>query len=170
MFGKLFNGAIAALCALIMIGAGLSAYFISHPDRREIVHLKLEEGSEETLSFEDLALLPGEETSYIVSLSGDVEGEGEVTVDFKSDEEALAEDNRLADHLYARVTVGNEVICDALLSTLLDGDAFVFTNDFSATEYVDLKVSYYILSNAGNEVQGARASFYLAVRVDNIKE
>lgn len=170
MFGKLFNGVTILLCALIITGAGLSAYFISNTDRREVVHLELEEGSEETLSFEDLALLPGEETSYIVSLSGDVSGVGEVTVNFKPDEEALTEEGRLADYLYARVTVGEEVICDALLSTLLAGDPFVFQNDFSTLERLDLNVTYYILKDVGNEVQGASASFYLAVRVDNIKE
>lgn len=170
MHGRLFNSAIIALCMLIIVGACLSAYFVTHLDRREIVHIALDEETEETVSFEDLSLIPGEKTSYTVSIYGDVKGECDVFLSFRADTAVMEEKNTLDEFLYVQIAEGDSILYDEPLEGLINNGSLILKKLLEPNEKVDLTVCYYLPSDIGNEAQGAKTSITLAVRASNIEE
>jgi hypothetical protein len=162
--GSFINVALTALCVLILLGLGLSAYFVASSDRNDVVCVELGEGEKEVIAFDSLSLLPGEEEAYKISLRTSVVGVGTVSLDFA---EEGSEEGRLKDYLYVRLIVDGETLCDDLLSNVLSRDAIAVECELSEETPFDFLVVYYLPVETGNEVQGATAAFTLSVWASN---
>ena len=62
---------LIVLSVLILIGVALMAWSLATADDRNNIDLELSEGITETITFENLCLLPGDEASYHLNLKDD---------------------------------------------------------------------------------------------------
>ena len=150
-----------AICSLILVGSGIMGYFVANPDRgSETISVDIGKGG--TVAFEDLALLPGEQTKYEIELKGEIETECEVTLSFEE-----KGDKTLKYYVYARVEHNGEVIADKSLSELFEGEVFKFKSDLTKGKISILTVTYYMPSTVENEAENAEADFILHITAAN---
>ena len=164
MKGSFVNAALAALCVLILLGLGLSAYFIANTDRHDVVCVELDEGEKEVITFDSLALLPGEEETYKISLYTSVVGDSDVSLEFSED---TSVEGNLKDFLFVRLIVDGETLYDELLSSVLARGAITVDGKLSEDTPFEFSLTYYLPEETGNEVQGATAAFTLSVWASN---
>lgn len=153
----------------MLVGAGLSIYFLLNPGRADnVLDIDLSIGGQYRVEFSELDLIPGESAEYDVNLSSDINVEALVTLEFKRTDESAAGVAELAKYSYVRITHENEVLCDSLISEFLDNETRVtFECAIGTDSPCNLKIMYYMPSEVGNEAQNAEASFELLITATN---
>ncbi len=152
---------VIAISSMILIGGGIMGYFVANPDRgADTISVDIGEGG--TVAFEDLALLPGEQTKYEIELKGEIETECEVTLSFEE-----KSDKTLKHYVYAKVEHNGEVIADKSLSELFEGEVFKFKSDLTKGKISTLTITYYMPADVGNEAENAEADFVLHITAAN---
>ena len=155
--------ALTLLSLLIIVGVGLTTYFLLHSERdADLIRLDLENEESQEIVFRALTLLPGGSRTYTLSLFCEVADEYDVTLQFSE-----TEDRALKDYVYAKIEVGGETLCDRLLSDLFGEGATVFPCAFGSGESVDVKITYYMPEEVGNEAQNAEVDFELLITASN---
>lgn len=161
---KLIDIALIALSVVILLAVALMAYLMTR-DRR-IIKVDISSGEAQDVVFDDLVLFPGESTGYKLLLCGKYSDEYQITLEFKDNEP----DKTLKDHAYIRMEKGDEILCDALLRDVLEGDGIVFTAFLTEGEAETISVIYYMPEDVGNEAQNAEADFTLMITASNEQE
>lgn len=162
----LMNVMITVLALLMAGGAGLGTYLLLNPDRGEnVVEAYIDEGENSTsVRFEDLGIIPGEQTEYTVEVYCEFEGEYDVELSFKQND---GDRSGLEDHVYAKLEIDGEEICDVLLAELLYGKTLTLKDEFKEGEPLEIDICYYMKEDVGNEAQEAEVEFELVVTVSN---
>lgn len=150
--------------ALIIVGVFLTSWMLATEDERGVIEVKLEEGKIESMAFEDLTLVPGEECEYVIVLKKTNASKYELELDFVDTDEGKTLKN------YARVKVlaGNEVICDELLADAFENEKIVLAVNFDEGKNTELRVVYYLPLEVGNEAKKAEAVFELQLKASNV--
>lgn len=159
---KLMRIILTVGSVLIIGGVSLMGWMLTTEDERGVIEVKLEDGKTESLEFESLALIPGEECEYTIQLERSASRKYTLELDFTETEEKTLKN-------YARVKIvsSGEVICDELLKTVFEGDAIVLPVDFDEGKNTELKIVYYLPAEVGNEAKRAEAIFELLLTASN---
>ena len=159
---------LVSLSLTLLVGAGFATYFLFNSDRDGNVHdIDLQIGGKHEVEFSELDLIPGESVEYEVNLHSEIDVEALVTLDFKRIDEIPEGVAKLEDYAYARITLEDKVLCDVLISELLDGTHVSFECAIGRDDHCNLKISYYMPSEVGNEAQNAEASFEMIITATN---
>lgn len=150
---------LIALSFTILIGISIMWYFLSLSNDSDSLQLEIRVNGQKTIRFDGLALIPGEEREYEASLRSDIPGDYVLLLDFVED----GENNTLKQFAYARIKIGDEVICDERLSELFDGDLIEISTYLSKKVGCDIKITYYMPAEVGNEAENATADFKIII-------
>ena len=127
------------------------------------IEVEISVGEEETLEFEEMSLLPGEECGYTVRFRSAETGRFNVELEFIGDaDQPLARFARVA--LKAK---NGEQIKDALLSDLLDGEITSLPISVADELNEEITVTFYLPSDVVNEAKNAEAAFELLITATN---
>lgn len=153
-----------ALCVLILVGTGITAYSLLNPTKgTTMIRLDLTEGAGgKIVTFSDLTMIPGESSKYCLLLSSEVEDEFEITLHFSE-----IDDKLLKEFAYVRIENGDELLCDKRLSEVLLGEPLTCTRKLSNKTEADIRITYYLPEDVGNEAQGTAAEFELMITASN---
>ena len=145
---------------LILIGVFLTAWIMLNSDDNGTIKVNLDDP--EAVSFESLALLPGESCEYVVELQNGRADKYTLTLDFVEKEEKT-----LKNFVRVKILSGNTEICDELLADLFLDDELTVPVDFTKDENTELKIVYYLPEEVGNEAKKAEAVFELIFTASN---
>lgn len=147
---------------LIIVGVSLMGWMLATEDERGVIEIKLEDGKTESLAFEDLTLVPGEECEYTIQLKKTSSSKYDLELDFVEIEEKTLQN-------YARVKIiaNGEVISDELLADAFKKEKIVLPVDFDEGKNTELKVVYYLPIDVGNEAKRAETVFELLLTASN---
>jgi hypothetical protein len=147
---------------LIIIGVLLMAWTLATRDDRNVIRVQLADGQTRPIRFENLALVPGEQCSYTVLLSGTQASGCTLYLDFVETEEKTLKN-------FARVKIvsGEEALYDELLATAFSDEEMAIAVDFNNQQHTELEFIYYLPLDVGNEAKNAEAVFELLLTASN---
>ena len=160
---KLMRIILVAGSVLIIVGVSLMGWMLATEDERGVIEVKLEDGKTESLAFEDLTLVPGEECEYVIQLEKTSASKYELELDFVDTDE----DKTLKDYARVKILANGEVVCDELLADAFENEKIVLPVDFDEGKNTELKVVYYLPIDVGNEAKRAEAVFELLLTASN---
>ena len=153
-------------CILILIGIALMAwaYFV-HRDKN-VIKIKLDIGTSESIKFEELSLLPGESCEYTIRLTRNgSEDKYELGLDFR--EISTADNQLLKEFAYVKIEAGGETVYQMLLADAFEDSVLKLPVDLKKNVNTELKIVYYLPIDVGNEAQNAEAFFELLLTASN---
>lgn len=159
---KLMRIILIAGSVLIIVGVSLMGWMLATEDERSVIEVQLENGKTQSVEFENLSLVPGEECEYTVKLEKSRADKYDLNLDFVEIEEKTLKN-------YARVKIiaNGEVVCDELLATVFENEDIVLPVDFGEDKNTELKIVYYLPIEIGNEAKKAEAIFELLLTASN---
>lgn len=160
---KLMRIILIAGSVLIIVGVSLMCWMLATEDERGVIEVKLEDGKTESLAFENLTLVPGEECEYIIKLEKTSASQYDLELDFVDTDEEKTLKN------YARVKIfaNGEVVSDELLADAFDNEKIILPVDFDEGKNTELKIVYYLPLDVGNEAKNAETVFELLLTASN---
>ncbi len=153
---RLFKVALAVLIVITVICVSVTAFVMLDDGR--LIKVDLSEAETQSVKFERFNLVPGESCDYTLRFTGDAE-KYVVTLDFSE----LGENQTLKNYVYVSLDSDGENLYSGLLSDVLAGEELTVSVDFTDKTSKDVKVTYRIPSETGNEVQNATADFELSI-------
>ncbi len=159
---KLMRIILIAGSVLIIVGVSLMGWMLATEDERSVIEVQLENGKTQSVEFENLSLVPGEECEYTIKLEKSRADKYDLNLDFVEIEEKTLKN-------YARVKIiaNGEVVCDELLATVFENEDIVLPVDFGEDKNTELKIVYYLPIEIGNEAKKAEAIFELLLTASN---
>ena len=154
---------LSAACVLIIIGATLAIWVMSTDAERNVIDVRLKNGETKTLRFEDLALIPGGSSEYVVVLNRGASKNYDLTLRIKS----IGKDNQLKHFARVRIEADGAEICDELLDTLIKSRSVSFPVDLTKNRSMELRIVCYLPLEVGNEAQNATADFEILLSASN---
>ena len=148
---------------LIIVGVSLMGWMLATEDERGVIEVKLEEGKTESLVFEDLSLVPGEECEYTVQLKKTSTSKYDLELDFVD----IDDEKTLKNYVRVKIVIDSEVIFDQLLADAFENEKIVLPVDFKKGENTELKIVYYLPLDVGNEAKNSEAVFELLLTASN---
>lgn len=148
--------------ALILVGVSLMTWMLVTEDDRSVIDVQLENGKTQSVEFENLSLVPGEECEYTISLGSDTASKYDLSLDFVEIEEKT-----LKNFARVKIVANGEVVCDELLATVFEDENIVLPVDFTEGKNTELKIVYYLPLEVGNEAKNAEAVFELLLTASN---
>jgi hypothetical protein len=143
---------------LILIGVAIMAYFLCVSDSEGSFELNLTANGKKKVEFDELFLIPGEQREYTISLRSDLDGQ--YTLAFDPVEEG---DKTLKYYARVKMEIDGEVICDKLLTDFFDDDPILLQCYLTNDEAYDVKFTYYMPIEIGNEAENASADFDIII-------
>ena len=148
---------------LIIVGVSLMGWMLATEDERGVIEVKLEDGKTESLAFEDLTLVPGEECEYTIQLEKTSASQYDLELDFVDTDE----EKTLKNYARVKIVANGEVISDELFADAFEKEKIVLPVDFDEGENTELKIVYYLPLDVGNEAKNAEAVFELLLTASN---
>ena len=143
---------------LILIGVAIMAYFLCVSDSEGDWELNITANGKKMVEFDDLFLIPGEQREYTISLRSDLDGQ--YTLAFDPVEEG---DKTLKHYARVKMEADGEIICDKLLSEFFEGEPILLQCYLTDDEAYDVKFTYYMPIEIGNEAENASADFDIII-------
>ena len=159
---KIMRIGIIVLSVFILIGIFLMIYVPSTDDDRNVIKVKLEVGNTEAIEFEDLNLIPAQETEYTVVLKKISANKYDLLIEF-----CEIEDKNLKNFAYVKIESNGKIICDELLKDAFESGGIVVPVNFREGTNTEFRVVYYMPEEVGNEAQSAAAKFMLNLTASN---
>lgn len=168
---NLFRALTVAGALLIVVGAMFALYMLATEETRNVISVQISDirsggnSLAKEITFESLALVPGDECEYDVVLKRDRAqsyGTYILTLDFVE----IAE-SPLKEYARVRILLDDTPVYDELLVTAMDDENLVMTVDFEGRKKADMKIQYYLPLEVGNEAKKATAQFKLVLTATN---
>ena len=160
---KLMRIILIAGRVLIIVGVSLMGWMLATEDERGVIEVKLEDGKIESLAFEDLTLVPGEECEYIIKLEKSGASKYDLELDFVDTDE----EKTLKNYARVKILANGEVVSDELLADAFENEKIILPVDFDEGKNTELKIVYYLPLEVGNEAKKAEAFFELLLKASN---
>jgi hypothetical protein len=144
---------------LIVVGVFLIGWMLTTKDEKDAIKIKLENGKTDSLTFEYLTLVPGEECEYVIQFEKTSASKCTLELDFVDTDE----EKTLKNYARVKMLANGEVICDELLADAFEQEKMTLSVDFDKGENTKLKVIYYLPIDVGNEAKRAEAVFELLI-------
>ena len=148
---------------LIIVGVSLMGWMLATEDERGVIEVKLEDGKTESLAFEALTLVPGEECEYTIQLEKTSASQYDLELDFVDTDK----EKTLKDFARVKIIANGEVISDDLLADAFENEKIILPVNFDEGENTELKIVYYLPLDVGNEAKNAEAVFELLLTASN---
>lgn len=145
---------------IIFIGVAIIGWILAGYNRTNSINIRIESGETESIEFNRIGLIPGEECRYDVHIKG--KEDFVMRLDFV--ESGDPELNRLKEFAYVKIIAGGETLCDELIVDIFDHEEFVLPVVISEDINTELTIIYYLPIEVGNEAKNAQADFDLIVR------
>ena len=147
---------------MIIVGVSLMAWMFATEESRNNIVVDISGDGVETIKFEALGLVPGEQCEYTVQLKGENAKEYDLSFDFVEVKEGTLKD-------FARVQIisGEEVVYDELLADAIEKVDLSLPVDFHEDKNTVLTIVYYMPVEVGNEAKNAEALFELVLVASN---
>ena len=161
--------AVMIVCSVLtLVGIILIWFFIATPDKNNVIDVNIDtKGSSESIEFESLDLIPGRSVEYTVKLHGEITEDCDITLDFEDENKKLT----LKNYVYAKIIVGEEIVCDELLSNLFEmKEELKLSSKLDRKGTYDISIIYYMPDTVGNEAQSAEADFKLNIAASNAED
>jgi hypothetical protein len=146
----------------ILVGVSLLGWILTDDTEEGVIEVELKDGKTQTIEFENLSLVPGEECEYTIKLEKAGADKCDLNLNFVETEEKT-----LKNFAHVKIISGDEVICDELLAKVLEDDDIVLPVDFAEDKNTELKIVYYLPVDIGNEAKNAEAVFELLLTASN---
>ncbi len=159
---KLMRIILIAGSVLIIVGVSLMGWMLATEDERGVIEIKLEDGKTESLAFEDLTLVPGEECEYTIQLEKTSASKYDLELDFVETEEKT-----LKNYARVKIVANGNVISDELLADAFENEKIFLHVDFDEGKNTELKIVYYLPIEIGNEAKNTEAAFDLLLTASN---
>lgn len=153
---------LIVMSAFLLISAALVGWISRKYGEENVIEVSIREDTVQTVEFENLCLLPGEQCSYTLSMSSEKAEKYDLKLQFVETEEKT-----LKHFAYVRIESDGQILCDQLLAEAFESDAMVLPMDFSQNRNTELTVTYYMPSEVGNEAENAEAIFDLRIVASN---
>lgn len=163
MRGKIMSVGITVLCVLIAVSLGFSLFLFVNRENRQVLKATLKNG-ETIVSFEALALVPGEAEEYTLRLTSEMEGDCTLTWHFQEDS---SEANDLKEYVRVKVRQGEDILFDKWLCEVLEEEPFSMTCCLDTKEKTEFYITYYMPETVGNEATRTEAKFDLLLTAKN---
>ena len=159
MFSKKLTVRDAVLIGILAIIIGIILiYTLYQKDDRDVIRINVDHEESKTISFENLAMVPGEETGYTFTFDQVDIADYDVVLQFKKTEKTVP-----CDFIYVRISIDGEILHDKSLGELLDKDPIFFHVTPIKDRSREVNVVYYIPLDVGNEAQDVEVYFDLVV-------
>lgn len=153
---------LVTLCVSLMGGVVVNLLVLKAIDE-DVVKVTLKEGEPAVVEFDDLDLIPGDKIEYTLKVADQINGAFDLELAFNE----IAE-SPLKNYVYAKVEADGEEICDVLLAELLkESKTFTLYCANDGIGSYDIKITYYMMPDVGNEAQEADAKFDLTLTAKN---
>lgn len=147
---------------LIMIGALFSGWLVATEEERNVINVRVSEENTQTVTFEGLRLVPGDQREYTILLDRSKTKTYDVKLDFTEEEE-----RELKHFVRAKIIADGQQVCDELLATLVEGDDIILPALGGKEKQTELTIVYYLPAEVGNEAKNAEAKFLLQITASN---
>lgn len=127
-----------------------------------LINVVLSDGKTQIVEFDNLSLVPGEECEYIVTLEHALNGQCDVTFDFREIEEKT-----LKYFIRVKMIADGEILCDEILADMFEKENIVLPVDFAENKNTKLKIVYFMPFEVGNEAKNAETIFELRITTKN---
>ena len=154
--------ALITTAVLVVLSIVLLIFIISNERDTSVIKIDIERGEQETLTFDNLALIPGEQSEYKLELNVGSTQKYDLHLDFRE-----THDGDLKKYARAKIIVEDEVIFDDLLSKLLEKASFSLPIDLKEKKSASIGLIYYLPEEIGNEAQDTEATFELTITAGN---
>lgn len=158
---------LVCACILIIIGVFLAAWLMASSDDDHVIDVYLKDGKTEIISFERLALVPGESCEYLVRMKSTGVERYDMSMLFEETGANAQEESNLKHFAKVKIISGDRVLCDKLLSEAFEDGAINLEVDFSRRRNTEFRVIYYLPLDVGNEAKSAETFFNLKVSAEN---
>lgn len=158
---KLMRIVLTATSVLILIGVVLMAWMLATMDDRNYIKIDLDD-EVEPIVFEDLCLIPGQQSVYTLRLNSGSAQQCELSLDFVE-----LEEKNLKEYAYIRIESDGQVLYDQRMSIAFEDGDIVLPVDFTNTDKAEFTIIYYLPIEVGNEAQNAEAVFELLIKASN---
>ena len=153
---------LIVISALIIIGVSLMSWMLATEDDRNAIVVDVSDGKSDTIEFNSLCLLPGEQCEYAIALKSDNSDRYNLTFDFVE-----LEEKTLKNFARVKIIANGEVAYDELLATAFVQNDIILPVDFNNEKNTELKIVYYMPIEVGNEAKNAEALFNLVLTASN---
>ncbi len=158
---KIANAILIVMSVLILVGVGLTAYFLIAD--KNVIKVSVDPEQTQSVSFENLSLRPGESCEYTLVLSCEYDDEYRILFDFVEGDGVQT----LKNYAYVRIEDNGRTVCDELLSDAFEREDIGLGANFGDGAKYNLTVTFYIPDHIGNEAQNAEADFTLLITATN---
>lgn len=159
---KLMRIILLVICGLLLISVFLVMWMHREGELENVIEVRIREESVETVEFETLCLIPGEQCTYTISLTSEEAKKFDLTLDFVETEEKT-----LKNFAFVRIEFNEQVIYDKLLAEAFEDTEILLPVEFKQNSNTELVVIYYLPEEVGNEAQNAEAIFELQIIASN---
>lgn len=155
--------------AIILTGAILTAVVQNYTQNRENT-TKItftEDKTEQTVEFREMLIHPGETHDYSINITNKFEGECKMSIVFDEYKPNLLA-NELKKYVYVTVSLDGKMIAENILLEELFKTTLPEQNCIlDADEPLELKLSFHMPREIGNEAEFTEAFFDLVLKVSN---
>ena len=148
---------------LILIGVLLAYLTLTRKSDPDVIEVRLTNGKTNIVSFEDLALIPGQSAQYTVKLKPGLSSTCTLGLDFVE----VGSQNSLKDYARVRVMAKDTVLYDESMAIAFEKEGLVFPVNFLMRQNTELEIIYYLPIEVGNEAENAEAAFELHLTAYN---
>ncbi len=157
---KLAPRDMLVLSLLIVCCIAFTGYMVANAEHVEndIINVELHDGVTKEVVFKKLNLAPGESCGYTLVLEREEVVAYDVTFAFEE-----SEDLKLKNYVYVKMEANGIVFYDKLLADAFEEELINLHVDPADTGSGDIKITYYLPKDVGNEAQKAKSTFKLLV-------
>lgn len=154
-----------ALLSVMGVAIGFTAYYSRQDSVTVLDSVELPEGEDSASKSIEISLdsfYPGVSRSYVIAFSCPSDGDYKLSFTFDGSEEGT-----LQNFLSAQISIGEEVLFDKLLKEYYAAEeAFSYTAHVDGKSSLNVRISYSMSEDVGDEAQGAVTDFELVAEIE----
>ena len=149
---------VLSLLIICVIVFALLGWFKTVYVENDVINVALKDGVTKEVVFKKMDIAPGESCEYTLILEHEEFVEYDVVFEFEE-----TENLDLKKYVYVKMEVDGNVFCDKLLADVFNEESIHLHVDPTITGSGDIKITYYLPQDVGNEAQKTKTAFKLLV-------
>lgn len=163
MRNNLMRVVLVAISLVIFTGSILTGYMLLNLDKREIIEVNIGEDGSETVEFSSVNIKPGDSDEYVLALTSQLPGDCVLTLDFEE-----IEKGKLKQYLDVKIEMEGETLYEGSLEDLFEEENVLTKRcQIKKRKKYEIKVTYSMPLEVGNEAKRATADFLLNITLSN---
>ena len=163
MRNNLMRVVLVAISLVIFTGSILTGYMLLNLNKREIIEVNIGEDGSETVAFSSVNIKPGDSDAYVLALTSQLPGDCVLTMDFEE-----VDKGKLKKYLDVKIEFEGETLYEGSLEDLLEDENAITTRcQIKKRHKYEIKVTYSMPLEVGNDAKGAISDFLLNITLSN---